>query len=64
MLVAIGQIAAAIAALAGLVTLIYKVWLSPRAKARRQALKEGQQAVDVGDRSGIIAFFDKIRRGR
>lgn len=58
----IGQVAAAIAALAGLAAVVWKKWLSPRARARRKALEEGKEAVEDGNVSGITAFWDKIRR--
>ncbi len=60
----IAQIAAAIAALAGLVVLLWTQWLSPKAKARREAAKMGQKAADKGDTSAVTAAFDRLRRDK
>jgi len=59
----IAQICALLVGLIGLATLIYREYYSPRALARKQAAKDGQAAVDDGDTSGIVAFFDKMKKG-
>lgn len=58
----IGLIASAIAALCGVLTLVYKHYLSPAAKRKRKALENGKKAVDEGDVSKITSAFDKLRR--
>lgn len=58
----IGQIAAAVAALAGIIVAVWKYWLNPKLKARKQAAKDGQQAVDDGDTAGITGAFDRLNR--
>jgi len=54
----ITQVAAAVAALAGLITIIYKYYLSPKAKAKRNAKRKFDKAVDDGDRIGVIDAFN------
>ena len=58
----IAGIAGALTAIAGLLTILYKHYLSPMAKRKRQALKDGKKAVDDGNVSGITSAFDKLRR--
>ncbi len=60
LIVEIGQIAAAIGALAGLITLLWKYWLSPQAKARKLIIKEGKKAIDDRDISKITRIIDKL----
>ena len=58
-------IAQALGVVAGLITLLglwWKYYGSPRAKARRQAVKDGKQAADELDPSGVTAAFNKLRR--
>lgn len=58
----ITAIAGALAAIAGLLTILYKVYWSPAAKRKKKALEDGKKAVDEGDVSGITSAFDKLRR--
>lgn len=62
MITLIAQVSAAIAAVAGLAFLIYRNYFAPAAKAKRQALAQGQQGVDAGDASGVTAAFDKLNK--
>jgi len=62
MFTTIGQIAAAIAALCGIMAIVYNHWLSPRAKKRKQALKDGLGAIETGDVSKITAAIDEMER--
>ena len=55
-------IASAIGALCGLLVLLYRHYLSPRAKLRRKAVTDGHKAVEEGSVSGITSAFDKLRR--
>jgi len=64
MITLIGQIMAVLAGLVGLATVVYKTWLCPRAKARRQAKKDAIEAIDRGDVTGVTRFFDRIRKPR
>lgn len=64
MITLIGSIAGAIGAVAGLLVILYKTYWSPRAKARRQAVTDGQQAAKDLDASGVTASFDKLNRGK
>ena len=55
----------AIIAVAGLISAIvvaYMRWWSPQAKARREALKDGQAAIKKQDASGVTSAFDKLNR--
>jgi hypothetical protein len=47
--------------IAALVLAIWRTYLSPAAKAKREALKQGQKAVDDGSPSDVTAGFDKLR---
>lgn len=58
----IAAIAGAITGLCSLLMIFYKLFLSPAAKRKKQALKDGKDAVDKGDVSGITSAFDKLRR--
>ena len=58
----VGEIAAAVAAVFGLLTILWTQWLSPKAKRRREAMEKGQEAAEDLDSSGVTAFFDKLRR--
>ena len=64
MLIAIGQIAVAVGAIAGLIVILYKTYWSPKAKARKEAKKAAIKAIDKGDVTGITRFFDRIRKPR
>ena len=61
MLVLIGQICAVLAAVAGLLTILYKAYWCPKAKARRKAVKSGQEAAEKLDPSGVTSAFDRLR---
>ena len=56
----VSEIAGAVAAVFGLLLVIWKQWISPKAKARRKAVKDGAQAADDLDPSGVTSAFDKI----
>ena len=58
----IATIAGAITALAGILTIFYKLYLSPAAKLKKKALSDGEKAVDEGDVSGITSSFDRLNR--
>jgi len=62
MLKSIATIAGAVTAICGIIVLVYKHFLSPAARRKKRALKEGEDAVDNGDVSGITSAFDKLRR--
>lgn len=62
MINALTAIAGALAAIAGLLTILYKVYWCPATKRRKKALKDGKKAVDEGDVSRITSAFDKLRR--
>lgn len=62
MIKAIAAIAGAIAALCGLLALLYRQYWSPIAKRKRQAVVDGHKAVDEGDTSAITSAFDKLRK--
>ncbi len=61
MITVLGQIAATIGAIIGLLMILYQTYWSPRAKARQQAVKDGQEAADKLDASGVTAAFDRLR---
>lgn len=55
----------AIAAIAGLATLVLTIWLKAndsRAKAKKENAKEASDAVSSSDNSRITSMFDKLRR--
>jgi len=57
----------ALAVLAGvtiLLTALYKHYWSPKAKNRRQAAKDGKQAIDDKDPSKLTAKIDRINRNK
>jgi hypothetical protein len=58
----IAGIAAAVVALCGLLTILYKNYFSPVAKMKRAALKDGKKAIDDGDISAINSAISKIKR--
>ena len=64
MLVAIGQIAVALAAIIGLITLLYRQYWSPKAKRRRQDLETAKKAADELDPSGVTAGFNRLNRDK
>ena len=64
MITLLGQIFAVLAGLIGLAVLIYREYYSPKSLARKQAAKDGQQAVDDEDASRLTAAFDKLRRNK
>ena len=62
MIVLIGQALAVIAGLIGLLAVWWKYFGSPRAKARRQAVKDVMQAIDERDPSKVTASFDELNK--
>lgn len=58
----ITAIAGALAAIAGLLTILYRVYWCPAAKRRKKALKDGEKAVDEGDKAGVLDAFDELNR--
>jgi len=57
----IAAIVGGVGALFGFITVLYRTFWSPKAKARRQALVDGKQAIKNGDASKITSAFDKLR---
>lgn len=64
MITVIGQALAVLAGVIGLVAAWWKFYGSPRAKARRKAVKDGSEAAQKLDPSGVTSAFDKLRRKR
>ena len=62
MLTAIGQIIAALGAIAGLAAILYQTYWAPKAKARRQAAADGKKAAENLNSSAVTAAFDKLRK--
>ncbi len=62
MITLIGQALAVVAGLIGLVALWWKYFGSPRAKARRQAVKDGIKAIKERDPSKVTAAFDELNK--
>ncbi len=62
MIVLIGQALAVIAGLIGLLAVWWKYFGSPRAKARRQAVKDGIKAIKDKDPSAVTAAFDELNK--
>jgi len=60
----ITQALAVIAAIAGVIVLVYKNYWSPKAKARKDALLEVKKAINDRDPSKITANFDRINRNK
>ncbi len=64
MLVLIGQIAAVLAGVVGLVTILYKTYWSPKAKQRRKDLEEGIEAAEELNPSGVTSAFNRLNRDK
>jgi len=56
------KIFAFLAVIAGLAAAIYKNFIDPKEKAKKEAEKKGEQAVDDGDTSAVTAALDKINK--
>lgn len=54
-----------ISAIVGIVGVLLKWWhnhFSQKKRRQKEAVKDGKEAVDDGDASGITAAFDRMRR--
>lgn len=52
----------ALGAIATLLTVLYRTYFSPAAKAKRQALADGQKANEKQDISGITSAYNRLNR--
>jgi hypothetical protein len=62
MLTSIAQIAGAISAVCGLIFLVYRLWFNPEAKRRKEAVREGIDAVKQGDTSRLTFVLNRLNR--
>jgi len=56
------QVAIAVGSIATLLTVLYRTYWSPAAKAKRQALEDGRKANEKQDISGITSAYDRLNR--